>query len=92
MLIKLFTYYSQNYAGIIGASLLIKGANRTPSWLRPEVVVTLKFGLILASSDRTTCTNMFSSNSDGWRLPVQACFSLKIQHIPQSGTVGACLV
>ena len=34
------------------------------------------------NSDRTACTNKFSSNSDGWHLAMQACFSL---HIPQSG-------
>ena len=44
---------------------------------------TLKIGLTLANSDRTTCTNMFSSNSDGWRLA--ACLSLKNQRIPQTG-------
>ena len=48
--------------------------------LRIEV---LKIGLTLAINDRT-CLNTFSSDSDGWSLAMQACFSLKIQYIPQS--------
>ena len=44
-----------------------------------------KIGLSFAISDRVTCTNTFSNNSDGWRPVMQACFLLKIQHISQSG-------
>ena len=50
-----------------------------------KCLFTLKIGLTLANSDRTACTNMLSNNSDGWHLSMQACFSLKIQHISQSG-------
>ena len=50
---------------------------------KPKCLFMLKISLTLANSDRTICTNMFSSNSDGWHLAIQACFSLKIQHIPQ---------
>ena len=48
---------------------------------KPKCLLMLKIGLTLANSDRTACTNMLSNNSDSWRLAMQACFSLKIQHI-----------
>ena len=59
--------------------------NRTLSRLWTEVLVYAKNQIKLANSVRKTCTNMFSNNSDGWRLAMQACFVLKIQHIPQFG-------
>ena len=45
-----------------------------------KCLFTLKIGLTLANSDRATCTNMFSSNSDGWHLAMQAFFTKNSAH------------